>query len=434
MFFDTDVIVVGAGPAGSLAAFILASRGIQVTLLEKTFFPRYKVCGGGLTHKILKEIPFDLSPVIETTIHDFRFSHNYGHVFTRHSADPLMYCTMRGDLDAFLLQKAMTAGANVLMGEQVISFIQDESGVTVSTKEKTFHSRLLIGAEGVSGIVSRTAGLHADVEMGLAWEAEVMADAKDLQRFSSTVFLDWGTLPGGYAWVFPKKDHFSIGVGGPAKLSKAMLPYYERFVSSISHTTTSDLRPPSSILHPPPSILHLPSSGFCPPFSGIRFSETHSMKSWPIPVRTKKSIFHNGCVLVTGDAAGLGDPLTGEGIYYAVRSGKLAAEACIEFLSGMIPSMNIYSEHINDELMSELLEANRIKNIFNAVPLKIHSFVGNSDRAWNAFAKILRGERWYMDVRKGFGKWKHLWGFAIFISGIIEKKKEKKFLKGNTII
>ena len=88
--------------------------------------------------------------------------------------------------------------------------------------------------------------------------------------------------------------------------------------------------------------------------------------------------------------------------------------------------MNIYSEHINDELMSELLEANRIKNIFNAVPLKIHSFVGNSDRAWNAFGKILRGERWYMDVRKGFGKWKYLWGLASFFSGMIEKRKEKK--------
>jgi geranylgeranyl reductase family protein len=419
MSLDTDVIVVGAGPAGSLAAYILASHGIQVALLEKTLFPRYKVCGGGLTHKILKEIPFDLSSVIETTIHDFRFSHNYSHVFTRHSADPLMHCTMRGDLDAFLLQKAMSAGALVKTGEQVISFFQDGSGVTVSTKEKTFHTRLLIGAEGASGIVSRTAGLHADVEMGLAWEAEVTADPEDLQRFSTTVFLDWGTLPGGYAWVFPKKDHFSIGVGGPAKLSKAMLPYYERFLSSISH-------PLSSILYPPSSIPD-------PPSSGIRFGETRSMKSWPIPVRTKKSSFHNGRVLVTGDAAGLGDPLTGEGIYYAVRSGKLAAEACMEYLSGMVQSMNIYSERINDELMSELLEANRIKHIFNAVPLKIHSFVGNSDRAWNAFGKILRGERWYIDVRKGFGKWRHLWGFASFFSGIIEKRKEKKFLKRHTV-
>jgi len=425
MFFDADVIVVGAGPAGSLAAYILASQGIKVTLLEKTQFPRYKVCGGGLTHKILKEIPFDLSPVIESTIHSFRFSYNYGNVFTRHSADPLMYCTMRGKLDAFLLQKATDAGADIRMGEKVNSFMQDGSGVTVSTKEKSFHTRILIGAEGVSGIISRNAGLHDAVEMGLAWEAEIAAEQEDLQRFSDTVFLDWGTFPGGYAWVFPKKDHFSVGIGGPATLSKAMMPYYDHFLMSLGHIRSSNHHSASPVFHPPCLTGRQASSG-------IRFGETRSLQSWPIPVRTKKSRFHDRFVLVTGDAAGLGDPLTGEGIYYAIKSGKLAAETCFQYLSGNIKSMDHYSEMINDELMTELLEASRIKHLFNAFPLKVHSFVGNNDRAWRAFGKILRGERAYVDVSGGFGKWKHLWALACFISGFLEKRKEKRFLKKNS--
>jgi geranylgeranyl reductase family protein len=402
---ETDVIAVGAGPAGCLAAYILATQGINVTLFEKTPFPRYKVCGGGLTHKIQQEIPFDISPVIETTIHSFRFSHQYANVFTRHSADPLMYCTMRADLDAFLLQKAMVAGAAVRMGEKVTSFKQDVSGVTVSTKDKTFRTRVLIGAEGASGIVARTAGLCDGVEMGVAWEAEVTADHEDLERFSDTVFLDWGTLPGGYAWVFPKKDHFSIGVGGPAGLSKQILQYYDRFLESISQDTTN------------------------PSDTRIRFLETRSRVSWPIPVRTKKSLFHNGLVLVTGDAAGLGDPLTGEGIYYAIRSGGLAAETCCEYLSGKVSSLDIYSKKINDELMVELLAAKKIKHLLNAFPLKVHSFVGESDRAWRAFGNILRGEREYADVRRGFGKWKFLWNLICFICGIVGNTRKNRFGK-----
>lgn len=402
MVYDADVIVVGAGPAGSMAAYVLATQGVRVIILEKNIFPRYKVCGGGLTHKILGEIPFDLTSVIETTIHSFRFSHNYSDVFTRYSPVPLMYCTMRNNLDAFLLQQAVNAGAKLNMGEQVRSFKQDSSGVSVITDNGHFLSRLLIGAEGVTGIVSRTAGLNGHIKMGLAWEAEVTASIEDLNRFSDTVFLDWGTIPGGYAWVFPKKDHFSIGVGGPSTLSKIMMPYYNQFMESIS------LDPEDSTVE------------------GIHFQKVISKSAWPIPVRTKKSGFQNKLVLVAGDSAGLGDPLTGEGIYYAVRSGKLAAETCCAYISGEIISLDVYSERINEELMTELLEANQIKHIFNTIPLKIHSFVGKKDRAWRAFGKILRGERWYADVRNSLGKWKYFWKLTCFLAGIIERFKEKQ--------
>jgi geranylgeranyl reductase family protein len=395
MSYDADVIVVGAGPAGSIAAYMLASQGIQVTILEKNLFPRYKVCGGGLTYKVLLEMPFDIAPVVETTIHSFRFSHNYSHVFTKYSDDPLIVCTMRSELDAFLLKKAVNAGAKIRMEEQVKSFQQDSSYVTVLTKDRSFRSRLMIGAEGASGIVSRVAGLNENIEMGLAWEAEIAADPADIKRFSDTVFLDWGTLPGGYAWVFPKKDHFSIGVGGPASLSKAMIQYYDRFVTSIT-------RDPGGA-----------------PGDGIRFLNLLTKSAWPIPVRRRKSRFQNKRVMVCGDAAGLGDPLTGEGIYYAVKNGKMAAETCLEYLSGKIKSIDNYSTRVNEELMTELLEANRIKHIFNAAPLKIHLFVRNTDRAWQAFGKILRGERHYVDVRNGFRKWKYFWKPICFIARIV---------------
>ena len=143
----------------------------------------------------------------------------------------------------------------------------------------------------------------------------------------------------------------------------------------------------------------------------------------------KRGNFHNGRVLVAGDAAGLTDPLTGEGIYYAIRSGKLAAESCINYLHSSAPSLSTYSKTVNQLLMNELLEANRIKYLFNTVPLKIHRFVHDSDRAWRAFGKVLRGEKSYADVSNGFGRWKILWGFVCHLAQGFSWFAEKRFKK-----
>ena len=408
---DAEVIVVGAGPAGSLAAFELASKGIQVLVLEKSEFPRYKTCGGGLTHKILPEIPFDITQVIETTIHTIRFSHYFTEVYSRTSPDPLMYCTMRSDLDAFLLNKAIQAGARIQTNQHVVGIKETSGEIVVSTKGSEFRSKLLIGAEGASSIVARSYGLREDIIPGLAWEAEIKTDPEFLAQFSKTVFLDWGTFPGGYGWAFPKKDHFSIGVGGPASLSKLMMPYYQKFLDHFLNSLRIDTAPDTKII------------------SALPGHQTLSLKSWPIPVRTAKGSFHRGSVLVAGDAAGLTDPLTGEGIYYAVRSGKLAAESCFDYLNGKNNSLKSYSEKVNEELMAELLEANKIRCLFNAFPLKIHCFVRDNNRAWRAFGKILRGDRWYADVRKGFGILKYFWPLVCAFSKRIEMAKENRLSK-----
>ena len=400
MTTDAQVIIVGAGPAGSMAAYQLASKGISVLILEKAIFPRYKVCGAGLTHKILQQIPFDISPILETHVTTIIFSRGFKDTFQRQSVEPLLYCTNRDKLDDFLLQKAVQAGARVLHGEQVMKVSQNTDNVTVTTKDNTYRSNLLIGAEGAAGHVARLAGLHENIEQGLAWEAEITADPETVKTFSNTVFLDWGSFPGGYGWVFPKGDHFSIGVGGPASLSKWMMPYYKKMLAYLASER-----------------------------SKIEVLETMSLKSWPIPVRIKKGRFHNGRILVAGDAAGLTDPLTGEGIYYAVRSGILAGDISAHYMQGIVKTLDSYSAAVNGELMEELLEANRIKHVFNTVPARIHHFVRDSDRAWKAFNKILRGERLYVDVRNGFSRWKLFWGAICKFSYWMSEEKERVFRK-----
>ncbi len=231
--FDADVIVAGAGPAGTSAAFDLASAGLRVLILEKSAFPRYKVCGAGLTHKILQEIPYDLTPVIETTIREIRFSTRLADPFTRRSDVPMMYCTMREDLDSFMLDRAVEAGATVRFGEHVTDVVQHDGHVVVVTKAGRYFSRLVIGADGASGTVARATGLRRNIEMGLAWEAEVEAPPELVNELRETVFLDWGTIPGGYAWMFPKRGHLSIGVGGPAAVSRQMMPYVDQFLRMV---------------------------------------------------------------------------------------------------------------------------------------------------------------------------------------------------------
>ncbi len=404
MTTDADVIIAGAGPAGSIAAYELASRGISVLILEKTRFPRYKVCGAGLTHKILQEIPFDVSEVFERTVNTIIFSSGFRDVFSRVSAEPLIYCTMRDKLDAFLLDKAVAAGARVLFGEKADGVRQEKDFTEVITRSGSHRSRIVIGADGASSAIGRSVGLRENIMKGLAWEAELTVDAKSLETFSTSIFLDWGAFPGGYGWMFPKTDHFSIGVGGPASLSKTMIDYYNKFIDYLEKGASIDSAP-----------------------FGIRVHETRSLKSWPIPVRVRASRFHLGRVLVAGDAGGLTDPLTGEGIYYAVRSGKLAADAARSYLEGASPTLDAYTESVNDQLMNELTEANRIKYIFNTAPKKIHRFVRDSDRGWRAFGKVLRGERCYADVRKGFGKWKFLWGLACRVAVLVSDAREKHF-------
>jgi len=407
---DADVIIAGAGPAGCIAAYELAKQGFHILILEKSIFPRYKVCGGGLTHKIIKEIPFDLSAVIEATIHSIQFSSNFKDIFTRTSVYPLMYCTMRENLDAFLLRQAVLAGARIEFQQQVVAVNHESRGVWISTKSGSYKAKMIIGADGPSSIVARLSGLRSNIELGIAWEAEILTEPGILDKYSDTVFLDWGTFPGGYGWVFPKKDHFSIGVGGPARLSKQMMPYYNKFLEYLDFGSS---RQPAIDRHQP--------------LVSNQHPITLSLKSWPIPVKTKKGDFHSERALVVGDAAGLTDSLTGEGIYYAVVSGKMAASSCNDFLLGKSDTLKSYSDRVNDELMEELLEGVKIKNMFNTVPLKIHRFVRDNDRAWGAFGKILRGERGYKDVKHGFGKWKIFWNLVTFLSRFIEKRNENRF-------
>ena len=112
-----DVAIVGGGPAGSTAAYRLATAGASVLLIDKATFPRDKPCGGGVTGRAARLLPFSIEPVVEDVAHRLECGLRYRHRFTRRAHAPLAYMTQRKRLDHFLLHKAAEAGAEVREGE-----------------------------------------------------------------------------------------------------------------------------------------------------------------------------------------------------------------------------------------------------------------------------------------------------------------------------
>lgn len=149
-----DAIVIGAGPGGATAAFELAKAGVKTLLIEKQKLPRHKTCGGGLTYKVAKALPFDLSPVVERTITSFVLTYKMGHPQVVHSPNPLVYMVRRSEFDNLLTRKAVEAGTQLVDDTKVNNASVDDR-CTVSTSRGTYTSDFLIGADGATGITAR---------------------------------------------------------------------------------------------------------------------------------------------------------------------------------------------------------------------------------------------------------------------------------------
>jgi geranylgeranyl reductase family protein len=287
-----DVIVVGSGPAGSTAAYHLGEAGLKVLVIEKENLPRYKTCGGGVSARFLKEyFPFSFDPIISSDVH--AISYDMGDFSVTIPVRPgKIGMVMRSELDHHILEHAHV---DVRQGEPVNHIQEKSDEVLVTTKSgKTYHARYLIGADGANSIVAREVGLRRQKEMAAAIEVEVQVDAQTLQNYQGRPVFIFGELPFGYLWIFPKKDHLSVGIA-------AMHPQRGELQARLKNV-----------------------------MQRYRISiESAPLHGHPIPVFTRLQAISTKRVLLVGDAAGLADPLSGEGIRYAIKSGRLASQAII---------------------------------------------------------------------------------------------------------
>jgi geranylgeranyl reductase family protein len=390
--FHFDAIVVGAGPGGATAAYDLAKAGARTLLLDKQKLPRHKTCGGGVTHKVANILPFDLAPVIERTINTVVFSYKMAQPVELRSSQPLVYMVRRNTFDNFLTEHAVRAGATLMDETAVQSLDVSESSATVRTNHGMFTSSWLIGADGATGTVARALGLMQDRILMPAVEEEVEVGDEVSAYWHDKMGLDLGSLPASYGWVFPKGDHLNVGVGGiahDASYGKRLKQYdLEHLAKRVPQKT-----------------------------------RVRKNFGYVLPLRKfdngKGSPIHKGRALLIGDAAGLVEAFTGEGIYWAVRSGQLAAQTITGIgdwrleignsanLQSPIPNLQspatAYENGVNAELMPDLISARRWAHLYLWLPRFCYALPKRWQPMWRAVCKIVRGERGYSHIRKKLG-------------------------------
>lgn len=360
-----DAIVVGAGPAGIAAATQLAKSGARVLVLEKHTLPRYKACAGAVSGRAAKFLTVDFSPVVEDVIHRVKvhWANSDTPPVEYTSETPIAYLIMRSDFDYFLVQHATRAGAIIHDNEEVKTVNLGLEAVEVITPYSTYKAATLIGADGALGTVARQSNLFVPKSSGIAMEIEADVPAQRLDEWHNTVLVSYGIPRHGYAWLFPKSRHLSLGMG-------TFSPHRPEFVSGFTAFTDS---------------------------LGITW-ERHQLKAHPIPLGGLERRVCRRRLLLAGDAAGLADPLSGEGIAYAIHSGLLAANSTLAALDTGDFSMSSYQSSIDREINADLRVAKQLSAAFYALPKVFSRLFQSNHEILHWYFELVQGHRNYLDV------------------------------------
>ena len=367
---DAEVIVAGSGPGGTLAAYTLARSGVEVWLLERSRHPRLKACGGGVSRKVARLLDFSLDPIVEATIRGAWLAYQ-GHVEAAYdSPEPVAWMVMRDRLDALLAHQARAAGARLLEDTVVQGVYQEENGtIQVQTSRGTFTCQYLIGADGAHSQVRRSLGARRP-RLAPALEWEIQAPSSLVARFQGRVWIDVGWVPWGYGWVFPKQGRLSTGLAGFGSVGPQ----------------------PRRLVQPRETLMR-----FLGQFeSGVLLSQPTLRMGHPIPLYIEAPDLGRDRMLLVGDAAGLVDPFFGEGIYYALRSGQLAAEAILKARSGGGSPLGAYETWIHSELVPEFEAARSLAQWIYRNPRWGCWLLGRHTDLIEAYFEALRGRGGYV--------------------------------------
>lgn len=367
MVNDFDVAIVGAGPAGAWAAYRLALAGARVAIVDGSH-PREKPCGGGLSARaleLLHPIVDRLPASVDASAARFTASGVTAPVTlrTRESPGPALVITSRRELDAALLQAAATSGAHHVP-QRVLGFERRNGGWRVETASQRLTASWLIGADGANSLVRRrVAAAFTRRDLSVASGYFVHG------RTSADIEIEFTIDPPGYLWSFPRPDHLAVGICGQADetSSAQLLDAARRWITANASAAERSL----------------------------------TRYSWPIPSLTAEALRDPKASgdrwILVGDAAGLVDPITREGIFFALQSAEFAASS----VQSTNPSGR-YAKLVAEHIYPELKRASEMKARFFASAfsgLLVHGLL-RSNRIRAIMADLVSGRQTYHGLRR----------------------------------
>lgn len=377
-----QVLVIGSGPAGALTAYWLAKAGIKVLILEKDKHPRPKPCGGGLPARAAALVDFELSPVLLLEAQGAYLSYHGTEVVTEVPDFPVGWMVERPAFDQYLVSQATAAGAEIREKTKVLALQLIKNKIMVSTDGGNWESAIVVGADGAGGVTAKSLGL-ARPHRAWAITAQVKPSAEALEAQGKFAAFSFGEIEGGYGWIFPKGNYFSVGLYSIKGDIKGLKERLQNYIQRQPLLKTGDIEGINS--HP------LPWGGFNLP----RHRSTAA-----------------GGALLVGDAGGLVDLFWGAGLYYAFTSARIAADHIIRYLNGEQPAIAGYSEQIQKELGRDLGWAATMAHWFYRFPQLSYKVMVKNRIICDYFARIVSKNMTYEEAFKKIVTQFPRWVFA----------------------
>ena len=341
-----DVIIIGAGPAGSTAAYILASNGLDVLIVDKSPFPRDKLCAGLLTMKTvqllekifavsvqsMKDKRLITGQSLDYKVGSFKGTSIRGRLdYPFHFADRRVY-------DAFWLAMAQRSGAKFRAGDKVVSVDLPHQKLATSSGCE-YVADYILAADGALSRTRRELSTAGFIEQShrpeMATSLEVFISNHHFKHSADCPAIYFGHIPWGYAWSFPGEHYRTLGILGlNVKARKSLRKSFSNFLESLN----------------------------------IPGEKIPCCKSHALPYGNYLSVPGYGNVMLLGDACGLADPLLGEGIYYAHKSAQLASIAILNSYDNPQAVFRSYSQFLENDVIRELRQIRMLRQITFSLP------------------------------------------------------------------